>query len=64
MTQTATTQTQPDNLAAYNLGRRDEQKALESVIESMLIDRTIDIATGNMIMGYLATVDRRPKVEA
>jgi hypothetical protein len=30
----------------------------------MLIDRTIDIATGNMIMGYLATVDRRPKVEA
>ena len=63
MTQTATTQTQPDNLAAYNLGRRDEQKALESVIESMLIDQTIDTSTAQIVMGYIATLDRRPKVK-
>jgi hypothetical protein len=30
----------------------------------MQIDRTLDIATGHMIMGYLANIDRRPKVEA
>jgi hypothetical protein len=45
-------------------GRRDEQKAVESLIQAMQIDRTLDIATGHMIMGYLATIDRRPKVEA
>jgi hypothetical protein len=53
-----------DKLAAYIKGRRDEQKAVESLIQAMQIDRTLDIATGHMIMGYLATIDRRPKVEA
>jgi hypothetical protein len=62
--QIAITQIPSDKLAAYNKGRRDEQKAVESLIESMQLDSTLDIATGHMIMGYLATLDRRPKVEA
>ena len=52
-----------DKLAAYNQGRRDEQMAVESLLEAMRIGRTLDIATGHMIMGYLATLDRRPKGE-
>jgi len=60
----AVSQIPADKLAAYIKGRRDEQKAVESLIQAMQIDRTLDIATGHMIMGYLATIDRRPKVEA
>jgi hypothetical protein len=52
-----------DRLAAYNRGRRDEQKAVESLIDAMRIDRTLDISTGHMILGYLATIDRRPRVD-
>jgi hypothetical protein len=62
--QIAVSQIPSDKLAAYNLGRRDEQKAVESLLEAMRIDGTLDIATGHMIMGYLATLDRRPQVEA
>ena len=64
MIQIAVSQIPSDKLAAYNLGRRDEQKAVESLLEAMRIDGTLDIATGHMIMGYLATLDRRPEVEA
>jgi hypothetical protein len=62
--QIAVSQIPSDKLAAYNLGRRDEQKAVESLLEAMRIDGTLDIATGHLIMGYLATLDRRPEVEA
>ena len=64
MIQIAVSQIPSDKLAAYNLGRRDEQKAVESLLEAMRIDGTLDIATGHLIMGYLATLDRRPEVEA
>ena len=64
MIQIAVSQIPSDKLAAYNLGRRDEQKAVESLLEAMRIDGTLDIATGHLIMGYLATLDRRPQVEA
>ena len=64
MIQIAVSQIPQDKLAAYIKGRRDEQKAVESLIEAMRIDGTLDISTGHMIMGYLATIDRRPKVEA
>ena len=64
MIQIAVSQIPSDKLAAYNLGRRDEQKAVESLLEAMRIDGTLDISTGHMIMGYLATLDRRPEVEA
>lgn len=64
MIQIAVSQLPADKLAAYTKGRRDEQLAVESLIESMRIDGTLDIATGHMIMGYLTTLDRRPKVKA
>jgi acyl carrier protein phosphodiesterase len=62
--QIAVSQLPTNKLAAYIRGRRDEQKAIESLIQAMQIDRTLDIATGHMVMGYLATLDRRPKVQA
>jgi hypothetical protein len=62
--QIAVSQLPTNKLAAYIRGRRDEQLAIESLIQAMQIDGTLDIATGHMIMGYLATIDRRPKVEA
>jgi hypothetical protein len=62
--QIAVSQLPQDKLAAYIKGRRDEQKAVESLIQAMQIDGTLDISTGHMIMGYLATLDRRPEVEA
>jgi hypothetical protein len=62
--QIAVSQIPTDKLAAYIKGRRDEQLAVESLIEAMQIDGTLDISTGHMIMGYLTTLDRRPRVEA
>jgi hypothetical protein len=62
--QIAVSQLPTNKLAAYIRGRRDEQLAVESLIQAMQIDGTLDIATGHMILGYLATVDRRPKVQA
>lgn len=52
-----------DKLGAYIRGRRDERQAVESLIHSMLLSRNIDIATGHMILGYLAELDQRPTVE-
>jgi len=60
----AVSQLPTNKLAAYIRGRRDEQLAIESLIQAMQVDGTLDIATGHMIMGYLATLDRRPKVQA
>jgi hypothetical protein len=62
--QIAVSQLPTNKLAAYIRGRRDEQLAVESLIQAMQVDGTLDIATGHMILGYLATVDRRPKVQA
>ena len=62
--QIAVSQLPTNKLAAYIRGRRDEQLAIESLIQAMQVDGTLDIATGHMILGYLATVDRRPKVQA
>ena len=64
MIQIAVLQLPQDKLAAYNKGRRDEQKAVESLLQAMQIDGTLGISTGHMILGYLATLDRRPKVTA
>lgn len=62
--QIAERQIPKDRLGAYAKGRRDEQKAFESLLDSMVLDRTLDIATGHLIMGYLINIDRRPKVKA
>ena len=64
MIQIAVSQIPQDKLAAYNKGRRDQLNATWSIIEALRIQGVLDIATGHMIMGYLATIDRRPKVEA
>jgi hypothetical protein len=62
--QIAERQIPKDRLSAYAKGRRDEQLAIESLLDSMVLNRTLDIATGHLIMGYIITIDRRPKVEA
>jgi hypothetical protein len=47
----------------YDKGRRDEQKATESVLESLSIQRLLDPGTLNLIHSELNKIDRRPKVE-
>jgi hypothetical protein len=60
----ALSQIPADKFAAYTKGRRDEQKAVESLLQALQLDGVLDISTGHMIMGYLATLDRRPQVQA
>jgi hypothetical protein len=47
----------------YNKGRRDEQKAVENILEVLTLDGLLDPATLNLIVGELMKIDRRPKVE-
>ena len=47
----------------YNKGRRDEQKAVENILEVLTLDGLLDPATLNLIVGELIEIDRRPKVE-
>lgn len=47
----------------YNKGRRDEQLAIENILEVLTLDGLLDPATLNLIVGELIKVDRRPKVE-
>ena len=47
----------------YNKGRRDEQKAVENILEVLTLDGLLDPATLNLIVGYIIKIDRRPKVE-
>ncbi len=47
----------------YNKGRRDEQQAVENALEVLTINRLLDPATLNLIVGELIKIDRRPKVE-
>ena len=51
-----------DNLAAYNQGRRDEQMAVESLIDSFRLSGWLDVATCNVVMDHLNHIDRRPTV--
>jgi hypothetical protein len=59
----AATQIPSDKLAAYIKGRRDQQKATESMIEALRLARVIDISTGYMILNAINEIDQRPKVE-
>lgn len=47
----------------YNKGRRDEQQAIENVLEVLTMNRLLDPGTLNLILGELIKIDRRPKVE-
>lgn len=47
----------------YQKGRRDEQQAVENVLEVLTLDGLLDPGTLNLIVGELIKIDRRPKVE-
>jgi hypothetical protein len=51
------------NLEAYNRGRRDEQKAIENLLEILTLQRLLDPATLNLLIGELNNIDRRPRRE-
>lgn len=59
----AASQIPSDKLAAYLKGRRDQQRATESMIEALRLARVIDISTGYMILNAISELDQRPKVE-
>jgi hypothetical protein len=50
-------------LASYNRGRRDEQKAIENVLEVLTIQRLLDPATLNLLIEEITKIDRRARKE-
>jgi len=52
-----------ETLDAYNRGRRDEQAAVENVLEYFVIKQIIDPATLNLLIEELTQIDRRPRRE-
>jgi hypothetical protein len=52
-----------ETVHAYNKGRRDEQLAVENVLEVLTIQRLLDPATLNLLIENLNTIDRRPRRE-
>ena len=52
-----------ETLAAYNKGRRDEQAAVENLLEFLTIKRLLDRATLNLLIEELTKIDRRPRRE-
>jgi ribonucleotide reductase beta subunit family protein with ferritin-like domain len=51
------------DLAAYNKGRRDEQKAIENVLEVLTLQGLLDPATLNLLIEEMTKIDRRPRRE-
>ena len=47
----------------YNRGRRDEQAAVENILEFLTIKRLLDPDTLNLLIEHLSTIDRRPRRE-
>jgi hypothetical protein len=47
----------------YIRGRRDEQKAVENLLEVLTIQRLLDPATLNLLIEELNKIDRRPRRE-
>ena len=47
----------------YNRGRRDEQAAVENILELLVIKRQIDPGTLNLLIDHLTKIDRRPRRE-
>lgn len=47
----------------YIQGRRDEQRAVENVLEVLTIQRLLDPATLNLLIEELNKIDRRPRRE-
>jgi hypothetical protein len=57
---TLTTQPASDD---YNRGRRDEQAAVENILEFLTIKRQLHPDTLNLLIEHLSTIDRRPRRE-
>jgi hypothetical protein len=52
-----------ETLDAYNKGRRDEQAAVENLLEFLVVKQLIDPATLNLLIEELTQIDRRPRKE-
>lgn len=52
-----------ETLDAYNKGRRDEQAAIENLLEFLVVKRQIDPDTLNLLIEELSKIDRRPRRE-
>jgi hypothetical protein len=52
-----------ETLDAYNRGRRDEQAAVENLLEYLVVKQLIDPATLNLLIEELTRIDRRPRRE-
>ena len=52
-----------ETLTAYNKGRRDEQAAVENLLEYLVIKRLIHPDTLNLLIEELTKIDRRPRRE-
>ena len=52
-----------ETIAAYNKGRRDEQAAIENLLEFLVIKRLIHPDTLNLLIEEMTQIDRRPKRE-
>lgn len=52
-----------ETASAYNKGRRDEQAAVENLLEVLTIQGLLDPATTNLLIGQLNKIDRRPRRE-
>ena len=52
-----------ETLGAYNKGRRDEQAAVENVLEFLTLNGLLDPATLNLLIEDLNKIDRRPRRE-
>ena len=52
-----------ETLGAYNKGRRDEQAAVENLLEVLTIKQLLDPATLNLLIEELTKIYRRPRKE-
>ena len=52
-----------ETATAYTKGRRDEQYAVENVLEFLTINGLLDPATLNLVIEHLNKIDRRPRRE-
>jgi hypothetical protein len=57
------TLTTPSANDDYNQGRRDEQAAVENILEFLTIKRLLHPDTLNLLIEHLSTIDRRPRKE-
>jgi hypothetical protein len=47
----------------YNRGRRDEQAAVENLLEFLVLKRQLHPDTLNLLIEHLTKIDRRPRRE-